>query len=80
MGQLDKYFLALFAFMPILLAGGFVIGLRWPASRAMPVAFLTAAGLAHQPPISLDGGTLVVKIWIALAHEEASRIDRRAAS
>ena len=41
---------------------------------------LTDAGLAHRPPISLDGGSLVVKIWIALAHDEASRIDRRAAS
>ncbi len=46
MDQFNQYLLALFAFLPILLAGGLVIGLRWPASRAMPVAFLTAAGLA----------------------------------
>ena len=46
MDQFSQYLLALFAFLPILFAGGLVIGLRWPASRAMPVAFLTAAGLA----------------------------------
>ncbi len=46
MDQFSQYLLALFAFLPILFAGGLVISLRWPASRAMPVAFLTAAGLA----------------------------------
>ena len=43
---MEQYLAAFFAFMPILLAGGFVIGLRWPASRAMPIGYLSAAGLA----------------------------------
>ncbi len=37
--------LALFAFTPILLAAVLLIGLRWPASRAMPVVFLFTAAL-----------------------------------
>jgi len=37
---------ALLAFLPILVAAGLLVGLRWPASRAMPLAFLTCVGLA----------------------------------
>ena len=37
--------LALFAFAPILLAAVLLIGLRWPASRAMPVVFLCTAAI-----------------------------------
>ena len=37
--------LALFAFTPILLAAALLIGLRWPASRAMPVVFLFTAAI-----------------------------------
>ena len=37
--------LALFAFTPILLAAVMLIGLRWPASRAMPVVFLFTAAI-----------------------------------
>ncbi|WP_019340346.1 L-lactate permease [Stutzerimonas stutzeri] len=37
--------LALFAFAPILLAAVLLIGLRWPASRAMPVVFLFTAAI-----------------------------------
>ena len=37
--------LALFAFPPILLAAVLLIGLRWPASRAMPVVFLFTAAI-----------------------------------
>lgn len=32
---------ALLAFFPILLAGILLVGLRWPAKRAMPIVFLT---------------------------------------
>ena len=39
-------------------------------SDAQMQTLLTDAGLAQQPPLSLDGGTLVVKIWIALAADE----------
>ena len=38
--------LALCAFSPILLAAILLIGLRWPARRAMPLVFLLTAGIA----------------------------------
>ncbi|MCL1478486.1 L-lactate permease [Marinobacter sp. M3C] len=37
---------AFFAFVPILLAGILLIGLRWPASRAMPLVYLASVGIA----------------------------------
>jgi lactate permease len=38
--------LALLAFLPIAVVAVFLVGLRWPASRAMPLSYLTAAALA----------------------------------
>jgi lactate permease len=38
--------LALLSVAPIAVVGVFLVGLRWPASRAMPLSYLTAAGLA----------------------------------
>jgi lactate permease len=38
--------LALLAFLPIVVVGVFLVALRWPASRAMPLSYVTAAGLA----------------------------------
>ncbi|MBS7662050.1 L-lactate permease [Pseudomonas lalucatii] len=38
--------LALLAFSPILLAALLLIGLRWPAKRAMPLVYLLTAGIA----------------------------------
>ncbi|MFC3606323.1 L-lactate permease [Stutzerimonas tarimensis] len=38
--------LAFFAFSPILLAAILLIGLRWPARRAMPIVYLVTAGIA----------------------------------
>jgi len=38
--------LAFFAFVPILLAGILLIGLRWPARRAMPLVYLASVGIA----------------------------------
>ncbi|WP_027967638.1 L-lactate permease [Halomonas halocynthiae] len=38
--------LAFFAFVPILLAGILLIGLRWPARRAMPLVYLSSVGIA----------------------------------
>ena len=38
--------LALLAFSPILLAGLLLVGLRWPAKRAMPLVYLVSAGVA----------------------------------
>ena len=37
---------AFLAFMPILVAAVFLVGLRWPASKAMPLAYLSCVGLA----------------------------------
>lgn len=39
--------LALLAFTPILLAGILLIGLRWPAHRAMPIVFLVTALIGY---------------------------------
>ncbi len=38
--------LALLAFSPILLAAMLLVGLRWPAKRAMPLVYLLTAGIA----------------------------------
>ena len=37
---------ALLSFLPILAVGVLLVGFRLPASRAMPVSYLVAAGLA----------------------------------
>ena len=37
---------ALLAFLPILAAGILLVGLRWPAKKTMPIAFLMAAFIA----------------------------------
>jgi lactate permease len=37
--------LSVLSFLPILVVAIFLVGLRWPASRAMPLAYFTAAGL-----------------------------------
>lgn len=42
---MNSSILALLAFAPILVVAALLVGLRWPASRAMPVAYLVAAGL-----------------------------------
>ncbi|HAV62868.1 MAG TPA: lactate permease [Verrucomicrobiales bacterium] len=38
--------LAFLAFLPIVVVGVFLVGLRWPASRAMPISYVTAVLLA----------------------------------
>ncbi|HEY8506196.1 MAG TPA: L-lactate permease, partial [Gemmataceae bacterium] len=38
--------LSLLAFLPIAVVAVFLVGLRWPASRAMPLSYLTAVALA----------------------------------
>ncbi|MGH1419156.1 MAG: L-lactate permease [Hyphomicrobiaceae bacterium] len=43
---MDNTFLALLAFLPILLAGVLLIGFRMPARLAMPIAFVVAALIA----------------------------------
>ena len=43
---MDAYSLAILACLPIAVAGLFVVGLRWPASRAMPLSYATVFVLA----------------------------------
>ena len=38
--------LALLSLLPIIAVGVFLVGLRWPASKAMPISYLVAVGLA----------------------------------
>ena len=62
---------ALLAFLPILVVGILLVGFRLPASRAMPVSYLVAAGLAlfvWQVPVakvaaaSIKGLTVTVQL------------------
>jgi lactate permease len=65
---------ALFAFFPILLAGLLLVGLRWPARKAMPIVFLASffiALFAWQMPLNrilastIEGlGVTVSILWI----------------
>ncbi len=54
--------LALISLLPIATVGFFLVGLRWPASRAMPLSYLVAAGLAlwiwKVPAIQITAATL----------------------
>ncbi|MDR4515474.1 L-lactate permease [Nitrosomonas sp.] len=43
---MNQLLLSLCAFLPLLLAAFFLVGLNWPARRAMPVVFMTTAGIA----------------------------------
>ncbi len=38
--------LAILSLLPIIVVAIFLVGLRWPASRAMPLAYVVAAGMA----------------------------------
>ncbi len=42
---MNTLLLSVLSFLPILVVAIFLVGLRWPASRAMPLAYVTAAGL-----------------------------------
>ncbi len=54
--------LAVISLLPIATVGFFLVGLRWPASRAMPLSYLVAAGLAlwiwKVPAIQITTATL----------------------
>ncbi len=43
---MSVYLLALLSLLPILMVAILLVGLRWPASRAMPLAFLVTVALA----------------------------------
>ena len=42
---MNTIILSLLSFLPILVVAIFLVGLRWPASRAMPLAYITAVVL-----------------------------------
>ncbi len=43
---MNELVLAFLAFLPILVVAVFLVGLRWPASRAMPLSYATAVAIA----------------------------------
>lgn len=43
---MNQTLLSLLAFLPLVLAAVLLVGLNWPARRAMPVVYLTAAAIA----------------------------------
>ncbi len=53
--------LPIFAALPILVAAVLLVGLRWPASRAMPVAYLACIWIAYviwnAPVAQIAGGS-----------------------
>ena len=72
-------FLALLSLLPIISVAIFLVMLRWPASRAMPIAYIVAAALAlfiWQLPVSkvlaasmnglIVAGTLIYIIFGAI--------------
>ena len=44
---MDSGTLAFLSLLPIVAVALFLVILRWPASRAMPISYLVAAGLAY---------------------------------
>ncbi len=61
--------LSLLSFLPILVVAVFLVILRWPASRAMPLAYITAAGLAlwvWQLPLNQVAAATVNGLIVAL--------------
>lgn len=44
--KLESGILAVLAFLPIIVVAVFLVGLKWPASKAMPLSYITAVLLA----------------------------------
>lgn len=60
--------LALLSLLPIISVAVFLVLLRWPASRAMPIAYIVAAGLAFfvwQVPVNKVFAATVNGLWVA---------------
>jgi lactate permease len=61
-GRMSHTLLALLATLPIVVVAVFLVGLRWPASRAMPLSYITAAALAlfvwHVPAVQVAASSL----------------------
>jgi lactate permease len=66
---LNILILSLLSFLPILVVAVFLVILRWPASRAMPLAYITAAGLGlwvWQLPVNQVAAATVNGLIVAL--------------
>lgn len=66
---MDVATLAILSLMPIVAVAVFLVGLRWPASRAMPIAYFVAASLAlfwWQVPVDRVGAASVKGAVIAV--------------
>jgi len=66
--QMNSAALASLSILPIAVVGVLLVGLRWPASRAMPVAYLACAGLAMlvwQVPLATIAAASVNGIVVA---------------
>jgi len=60
--------LALLSMLPIISVAVFLVLLRWPASRAMPIAYIVAAGLAlfvWQVPMNKIFAASAKGLWVA---------------
>ena len=59
---MSPYLLSALALLPIGVVALFLVALRWPASRAMPLCYLTVTGLAlgvwGTPPIQVAAATI----------------------
>ena len=63
-------FLAFLSFLPILTVAVLLVGLRWPASRAMPICYGLAAGLAlliWQIPVARVAASSINGLVVALS-------------
>ena len=63
-------FLAFLSFLPILTVAVLLVGLRWPASRAMPICYGLAAGLAlliWQIPVTRVAASSINGLVVALS-------------
>ncbi|PCJ21729.1 MAG: lactate permease [SAR86 cluster bacterium] len=60
--------LALLSLLPIISVAVFLVVMRWPASRAMPIAYIVAAGLAlfvWQVPVNKIFAASANGLWVA---------------
>ena len=60
--------LALLSLLPIISVAVFLVLLRWPASRAMPIAYVVAAALAFfvwQVPVNKVLAASANGLWVA---------------
>ena len=65
---MNNYVLALLSLLPIVSVAVFLVALRWPASRAMPIAYVVCAALAFlvwQVPVAVIMAATINGIVVA---------------